>query len=141
MMKLSIIILLIILNFNAFCQENEEIIDPISTPCFHLINENKIEPIILNGNYFGKIIIGASCDTVRLKLIDFKIIFAKLYSSVDSRDSIEIRLENKQGNYKFLDDNMAEILENIAQIEIEKADADCDYIPNFNIPIEIESEK
>ena len=140
-MKLSIIILLVIFNLNAFCQENEEIIDPILIPCYNLKHDRRIEPITLDGYYYGKIIVEASCDTVQLKLIDFKIKFAKLFSNIDTSDSIEIRLENKRGNYKFLDDNLTKIISWIEPMEIVKTNVHCDYIPEFNIPIKIESKK
>lgn len=140
-MKLSIIILLVILSLNAFSQENEEIIDPILVPCYNLKNDRIIEPIILNGNYSGKILIAASCDTVQLKLKDFKIKFAKLFSNIDATDSIEIRLEDKRGNYKFLDDNLSKIISKIEPMEIVKTDVHCDYVPEFNIPIKIVSNK
>lgn len=139
MIKLSIIILLVILNLNAFCQVDEDIIDPIFIPCYNLKNDKKIEPIILNGNYSGKILIAASCDTVKLKLKDFKIKFAKLFSNIDAADSIEIRLEDKRGNYNFLDDNMSKIISKIEPMELVKTDVHCDYVPEFNIPIKIVS--
>ncbi len=140
MIKFVIIISIVFSNLNAFCQVNEEIITPL-IPCYNLKNANKINPITLRGNYYGKMLIPASCDTVRLNLRDFRIKFAKLYSNIDEGDSIEIRLENKLGNFKFLENNMTEIIKNIGPIEIVKTDIKCDYIPEYNIPIKIESKK
>lgn len=124
----------------SFSQHNVEILDPINYDCYNL-KDDKIKSLQLPGNYIGRIMLKTECDTINKTLIHPKLIYAKLYSTIDELDTIEIKFDTKIGNYKFLDDNMSKILDHISYLRIEKVlNNNCIIAPRFNIPIMIISE-
>lgn len=137
---ITMIISLSLFGLNAFSQENESIIDPIFYECFRLKSNEKVKPLKLEGDYFGRIILSAECDTINKTLKNHKLLFAKLRSNKDPNDSIEIRLDFKLGNYKFIEEKMYDIIHHITDLKIERHPIKhCEYIPQFSIPIKIES--
>ncbi|MDM8160832.1 hypothetical protein QUH73_13495 [Labilibaculum sp. K2S] len=137
-MRVLIIIVFIFFGVeNVFCQE-ETIIDPVFPFCYRLKNNVKNKPLNLGGNYHGKIMVLAECDTVNTVLINHQIVFVKLKSYSNPNDSIEIRLDEKFGNFKFIEENTAKILGHFSKLEIEKTGYMNCKIPQFTLPIKIE---
>jgi hypothetical protein len=118
-------------------QDNETIIDPVFYECYKLIDTARIEPIKLDGFYSGKAMLQAKVDTLTDTLKDFSIVFAKLYSSKDTKDSIEIRYLKKYGNYTFLDEHIDEIVPIIAQKRIIRTNLENCIVPLFTFAIKI----
>jgi hypothetical protein len=140
-MKLTTtIIWFFLIGLNVFSQTNEQLIDPINYECFRLTNNEIIEPLKLDGHYFGRVILDTECDTINGILKNHKLVFAKLRSKTDPNDSIEIRLDLKIGNYKFIEEKMGDIIEHISGLRIERNPVvKCVYVPKFIIPFKIES--
>jgi len=137
-MRILIIIVFIAFGVeNVFCQE-ETIIDPVFPLCYRLKNNTKIKPLNLGGNYHGKIFVLADCDTVNNILINHQIVFVKLKSYSNPNDSIEIRLDDKFGNFKFIEENSTKILGHFSNLKIEKTGFENCQIPQFTLPIKIE---
>jgi hypothetical protein len=137
---LTFIILLSLYGQNGFSQINDQIIDPINNECFRLASNEKIKPLILEGVYYGKIMIEAECDTINGILKNYKLVFAKLHSKIDPNDSIEIRLDVKIGNYRFIEEQKANIIEHISGLRVKRNPVvKCVSVPRFTFPVKIES--
>lgn len=91
----------------------------------------------LSKDYYGKILIHASCDTVNNILTNYKIVFAKLKSVTNTNDSIEIRLDKYSENFKFIENNKDKIFRHISDIKIEKTGYMNCKIPTFTISIKV----
>ena len=121
----------------VFCQ-NEVIVDPITFPCYRLTNNDTIRPLVLGGTYVGKVLVEARCDTANCCLMEFTILYAKLKSTINTTDSIEVRPDGKVGNYQFIEDNADAILKHCNYFKIERiAHIGC-VIPKFVVPVPIE---
>jgi len=139
-MKYILVILLISLVpvSKGICQDPEVIIDPVDTHCYSLVQDESIPPLSLGNYYSGKLMIQAEGDTLNLNLMNHKIVLAKLKSTDNPNDSIEIRWKKKSGNWHFLDENWTLIKDHISYLKIEKTGyMDC-KMPIYNIPVRIE---
>ncbi|BAX78447.1 hypothetical protein [Labilibaculum antarcticum] len=137
-MRILIIIVFIVFGVeNVFCQE-ETIIDPVFSLCYRLKNNAKIKPLNLGGKYQGELFVLADCDTINNVLINHQIVFVKLESYSNPNDSIEIRLDDKFGNFKFIEDNLIKIFGHFSSLRIEKTGYKNCKIPQFTLPIKIE---
>lgn len=139
MKRILIILLISVFSISrGICQESIEIIDPVFPHCYDLIENQQIEPLSLGRSYFGRLLIQAEGDTINLILKNHEIVFAKLKSKDNPNDSIEIRGENKFGNWNFIDENCDLIIKHISYLRIEQTGfKDC-KMPTFNIPVRIE---
>lgn len=105
-----VLIFLLSFIYKSHGQADQTSIDHILPPCYKIKNNLIIKELILKGHYQGKVLLEAYCDTIKNILADYKIVYAKLISTSDPNDSIEIRLENKTGNFEFIEKNKTIIL-------------------------------
>lgn len=139
---LIIIFQIILLNISLYCQENENFITENGLPdCYKLKSDQTLDPLELKGKYKGKVLLNAKCDTINETLIDFIISYAKLESIENTNDSIEIRLESKIGNFKFIEENEDKIIKHASSLKIEKTSFNNCLAPIFSIIVRIEPEK
>lgn len=82
----------------------------LSVNCVTISDDKPIRPFISAGYYLGKIIIQAQLDTLTMKLIRHKIIYADLHSKFDSNEQIKVRLDEQSGNTKYLDTILPDLI-------------------------------
>jgi hypothetical protein len=121
---------------NAVGQETDKIICPASPNFYILEPSSRIPPLRQEGEYFGKVFVEAEIDTSTLRLINHRLIFAKLRSKIDSSDTLEIRLEKITGNELIIDELWTEIIDHISYLNIKKI-CEGDVVPKYVLPIEI----
>jgi hypothetical protein len=137
MNRLIFIIISNLFLVSLFGQDDETIVDPIFYHCYRLQDTSRIEPIKLEGHYFGKAIIQAKVDTINDKLKDYVIVYAKLSSSMNPRDSILIRYKNKYGKYAFLENQLDKIVPYISEKKIVRTNIENCVVPIFSFAIKI----
>ena len=149
-MRLKILFLLIFLtpvSSNIFAQESkkhqkEVIIDPIFISCWELDPDSAIRPLIMKSKYVGRVRVEAEGDTVTLKFKNYKFPFAKLRSTEDFNDSIEIRMDYNIGNYSYFESIKEKIIEHLGYLKLKPTNyQNCDKrCIIFTIPVRIEQE-
>jgi hypothetical protein len=118
-------------------QEANEIICPVTPNCYILEPSSKIPSLKSDGEYFGKIYVETQIDTITLKLINHKIVFAKLRSTIDLSDTLEIRLNKLTGNKSIIDGLRTDIINHISYLTIKKVCEGDGLIPKYILPVEI----
>jgi len=129
------------ISFGAYAQEidsNSTIIDPIETPCYTLLPDKPIKIFKDSSDYIGKVIFEAKIDTINNTLTDYKIVFAKLTKRNNPKDSIEIRLDSKVGNYRYFKILKPRLIKHLDYIKIIKTNNENCVNNGYYIPITIE---
>lgn len=108
--------------------------------CWGLSPDSTIRPLKLNSGYVGRVVLLAYADTSTLKLNKFEFVFVKLKSKGDPRDSVEIRLSKKAGNYQFFESVKPQIIEHLQYLRIKRTgNKGCDNNGTlWKIPLKIE---
>lgn len=120
-------------------EKEEKIIDPIQINCFQIIPDEPIKSFNTSTSYEGQIVIKASVDTTNLVFNNYQIVFAKLKSKTNPNDTIEISMENKTGNFSFVENLKPELIKHLNYIKIKKTnDRGCVWSDYYNFPIKIE---
>lgn len=120
-------------------EKEEKIIDPIQINCFQIIPDEPIKSFNTSTSYEGQIVIKASVDTTNLVFNNYQIVFAKLKSKTNPNDTIEISMENKTGNFSFVENLKPELIKHLNYIKIKKTnDRGCVRSDYYNFPIKIE---
>jgi hypothetical protein len=114
-----------------------EIIDPIQIPCYQL-PDSTIRPYTKDQQYKGKVLFKAQIDTHNLILHDYELLFAKLYSKTNEKDSIEIRLDKKSGKVSYLEQLLPKLIQHLSYIQLSPTGAKNCYTGYFSIPLWIE---
>ena len=117
--------------------EEPEIIDPIQIPCYQL-PDSAIRPYKKDTLYKGRVIFKAQVDTHNLILFNYELLFAKLYSKTNEKDSIEIRLNQKTGNVSHLEQLLPKLIQHLSYIRLSPTGEKQCYTSYFYIPVRIE---
>lgn len=113
------------------------IIDPIEIRCYDLYPD-KVKDYCQNTEYIGRVTFETKLDTTKLILKDFKIMFAKLRSRTNPLDTIEIRMQNHVGNYKYIEDLTPKLIEHLSYIKLRKTNYEnCTTTCGFYIGLKI----
>jgi len=112
---------------------------PIKANCYKVYPDKPIKSYISHSNYTGMVFLCASVDTTNLKLENYRITFAKLYSKINSIDTIEIRLfSEKIGNYQFVEKLKPKLVNHLSYIKIIRTNEKNCEVGEFSFPIKIE---
>jgi len=110
---------------------------PVS--CLTILNDRPIKPFITSGEYSGKVIIQAQLDTVKMKLVGHKIIYADLLSKLDRNKHIEVRLDERSGDTKYLDTILPDLIKHLKYVKFKKVGHNnCIMTASWKFPITIE---
>jgi hypothetical protein len=113
-------------------------IDPIEIDCYQIYPDTPIKPYKNNTEYTGRVTFEAKIDTTKLILIDYKIMFAKLRSRINPLDTIEIRMNDHVGNYKYLKNLAPKLIEHLSYLKLIKINqTDCASIGYYYITVMI----
>jgi hypothetical protein len=116
---------------------NREIFgDPM--PCFYLDPDEPIRTFDLDIGYNGKIVIEALVDTTSLTLYNYKIVFANLYSTNITQDTVIIRNDYKSGNFDYIESIKEKFIHHISYIKLIRIkESNCVYPSKCISPIKI----
>jgi hypothetical protein len=123
---------------NTTLDNSDSVICTLPVSCVTLANEKPIKPFISDGNYLGKVIIQAQLDTLTMKLVRHKIVYADLYSKIDPNKKIEVRLSDQLGDKKYLNNIFPELIKHLEYLKFKiVAHKDCNMTTSWNFPITI----
>jgi len=106
--------------------------------CLTILNDKSIKPFITSGEYLGKLIIQARLDTVTMKLVGHKIIYADLHSKLDQNKKIEVRLDEHSGDIKYLDTILPDLIKHVKYLKFKIVGHDnCIMTTSWKLPITI----
>ncbi|MFC6998865.1 hypothetical protein [Rufibacter roseus] len=107
--------------------------------CYFLTPDAFIKPYRTKASYVGRIVFKAEIDTTSLLLHNYTILFAKLYSRNNPQDSIEIRLNDKVGNFSYVEELKPKLIKHLRYIRLRKVDTNnCVTPSSFTIPLQME---
>jgi len=116
----------------------DSIICTLPLNCVTIINDKPIKPFISAGNYLGKVILQAQLDTLTMKLIRHKIIYADLHSKTDPNKKIEVRLNDRSGDIKYLDKMFPDLIKHLQYLKFKIVEhSNCVMTTSWNFPITI----
>lgn len=144
-MRLLLFVILFWLTTTTFGQNttlnnSDSVICTLPVSCLTLANEKSIKSFISDGNYLGKIIIQAQLDTLTMKLVRHKIVYADLHSKIDPNKKIEVKLSDQLGDSKYLNAIFPELIKHLEYLKFKiVAHKDCITTTSWNFPITIKS--
>jgi hypothetical protein len=139
-MRIFVLTYLLMFSFGIYAQEidtSSMIIDPIEIPCYKLSPDKPIKIFKDSSDYIGKVILETRIDTNNNYLTSYKIIFAKLINRNNPKDSIEVRLDFKTGNYQYLEKLKPKFIKHLNYIKVTKTNTENCVKNRFYIPITI----
>ena len=117
---------------------NKTIVYGIPVNCLTIIPDKPIKTFHTSGEYVGKVAIQAQWDTLTMKLIKHKIIFANLHSKLNPSKQIVIRLNKKSGDTKYLDTILPDLIQHLKYLKFEIAEhGNCVITTIWTFPITV----
>jgi len=124
--------------FTRKFNREEVIIDPIQISCCKIIPDEPIKSFKSSTEYEGRIIIKASIDTMNLVFNNYQVVFAELQSKINPNDTIEFRMEDKIGNFIFVENLKPELIKHLNYLKIIRTNEQKCLWSDFYFPIKIE---
>ena len=141
MKRILFTIVLFIVSTGLYSQTSDSgdvIIDPVPVPCYAIQPDEPIRHFTGNTEYVGRVIFRVDVDTVKQTFTGYEIVFARLYSRTNPKDSIELRPDTKSGNYKYVERIKPALIKHLSYLKLVRTDyADC-VNSKFMIPLVIE---
>lgn len=125
---------------NTTLANTDSVICTLPVSCVTIVNEKPIKPFISEENYLGKVIIQAQLDTLTMKLVKYKIVYADLYLKADPNKKIEVRLNDQSGDTKYLNNIFPELIKHLEYLKFKIVEhKDCNMTTFWNFPITIKT--
>ncbi len=140
-MKFLFAISFLIITSDAYSQVIDsitEIIDPIEIPCYQLYPDQPIKHYRGSIEYIGRILFNVKVDTINQAFTDYRIVYAKLFHRYNPNDSIEIRMDYKVGNYKYIESIKDSLISHLGYLQIKKTGYEKCINTTYTIPLTID---